>query len=213
MKIGFAAFLSLVTLIPSTPVRSNSVPSKVHPPKPREATECQLPAGWEAVVNRKSQFVVFGELHGTQQAPAFVGDVACALSAQGERVLVAVEHPSKENPAFQAAWKVPDARFPEAIKQAGWADRDDGVGSEAMLSLLVRLHQLAQRVRKSTSSRSMANGTMSKPTGFLICPGRGRTTLHKPRISGSQPPPIVTITCSFWSAMFMPVNVRSVTLA
>lgn len=106
---------------------------------------CRVPIGWPDVAARKPRFVVFGEVHGTQQAPAFIGDIACALAARGERILVAVEHSSTENDAFQKAWRLSNAQFPEALKRAGWADRDDGVGSEAMLALLVRLHHLARR--------------------------------------------------------------------
>lgn len=145
MKIGIAAFLCMAATMAVMSVGSDAKSSEARPPKFKEVPGCQLPPGWDGVVARKPRFVIFGELHGTQQSPAFVGDVACALAAKGERILVAVEHSSQDNVAFQAAWTLPDAQFPQVLKQAGWADRDDGVGSEAMLALLVRLHQLAQR--------------------------------------------------------------------
>lgn len=106
---------------------------------------CPVPAGWNTIVIRKPRYVIFGEIHGTKQAPAFVGNLACALASRGERVLVAVEHSSTENTAFQKAWRLPQARFASQLERAGWASRDDGVGSEAMLSLLVHLHQLSRR--------------------------------------------------------------------
>ncbi|WP_343528037.1 hypothetical protein [Sphingomonas sp.] len=70
------------------------------------------------------------------------------MAVKGERLLVAVEHFSIVNDDFQKAWALPDAEFVPALTKAGWAERDDGVGSEAMLAMLVRLHRLAQAGRK-----------------------------------------------------------------
>lgn len=134
---------------------------------------CPLPEGWNAVAARNPRFVIFGETHGTQQAPAFVGDVACALAVRGKRILVAVEHSSTDDAAFQAAWRLPAAQFSEAMKRAGWAGRNDGVASEAMLILLERLHQLA---RSGLSIDIVAfNGAKGEAQGrrFAHLPGQG----------------------------------------
>lgn len=114
----------------------------VVPPPARAADGCSLPDGWADVVRRDPHYVVFGEMHGTQQSPAFVGNLACALAARGERVLVAVELESRSDAAFQAAWRLPPAQFPAALLKDGWAGRRDGVGSVAMRDMLVRLHAL-----------------------------------------------------------------------
>jgi hypothetical protein len=103
---------------------------------------CSMPAGWAQIAARKPRFVVFGEYHGTQEAPAFIGDIACALVARGQSVLVAVEHDATQNAAFQAAWSLGQTQFEDALQKAGWAGREDGVGSETMFRLLVRLHSL-----------------------------------------------------------------------
>ncbi|WP_140872856.1 hypothetical protein [Sphingomonas oligophenolica] len=145
MKTGFAVIACMTTSIAGTSVNSNAIISKHLVPIRHETRECQLPPGWDAVAARKPHFVIFGETHGTQQAPAFVGDVACALAARGERVLVAVEHSSTENAILQNTWSLSDAQFPGALKRAGWSDRDDGTSSEAMSHLLLRLHRLAHR--------------------------------------------------------------------
>ena len=108
----------------------------------RAKPKCLMPDGWTQVAERKPHFVIFGENHGTEEAPTFVGDVACALAAKGERVLVAVEHDSGQNPAFQAAWSLQQSQFEAALRVAGWKGREDGVASEAMFRLLVRLHSL-----------------------------------------------------------------------
>lgn len=89
--------------------------------------------------------MVFGEIHGSAESPAFVGTVACALAARGERLLIAVEHGSTDNAAFQAAWRLPQEQFAAALQKAGWAGRKDGVASQAMLALLVRLHALKEQ--------------------------------------------------------------------
>lgn len=110
--------------------------------------ECRLPPGWDQVAARRARIVVFGEIHGTRESPAFVGNLACALTSKGERILVAVEHFSVVDGDFQKAWALPDAGFVPALVKSGWAGREDGVASEAMLAMLVRLHRLAQAGRK-----------------------------------------------------------------
>lgn len=103
---------------------------------------CETPDGWEEVESLQPQYVVFGELHGTREAPKFVENLVCALSQSGERVLLAVEHDAIHDQAFQEAWQRSDDQFEELLIQAGWKDRVDGVASEAMLSLLKRVHRL-----------------------------------------------------------------------
>ena len=84
---------------------------------------CDLPPGWNGVAQRHTKFVVFGEVHGTQEVPAFVGNLACALSEHGERVLVAIEHSAKYDAAFQAAWIGPHETFEASLRSnAGWTD-------------------------------------------------------------------------------------------
>jgi hypothetical protein len=144
-----ALYLSVSTIGASSWSAADATPHvKGHQPQSHQVTTgCSLPAGWDKVEALKPRFVVFGEMHGTQQAPAFVGALACALASQGERVLVAVEHSSSEDQAFQQAWQLPHPKFAPALKQAGWKNRQDGVGSEAMFDLIVRLHRLASEGR------------------------------------------------------------------
>jgi hypothetical protein len=114
----------------------------------RVGAACTLPDGWAAVAARKTRYVIFGEVHGTRESPAFVEATACGLAAKGERVLVGVEHESADDPALQAAWSLPHAQFPAALRRRGWAGRQDGVASEAMFALLVRLHRLKDQGRR-----------------------------------------------------------------
>ncbi|WP_322965372.1 hypothetical protein [Sphingomonas fuzhouensis] len=101
-----------------------------------------MPLGWSEVAKRHPRFVIFGEMHGTRESPAFVGDVTCALARRGERILVAIEHGAVNDKTFQAAWHLPHSAFRAAIIKVGWAGRRDGVASRAMLELLLRLHRL-----------------------------------------------------------------------
>ncbi|MBB5713212.1 hypothetical protein [Sphingomonas aerophila] len=108
---------------------------------------CTMPAGWLGVARAHPRFVIFGEIHGTREAPAFVGKVACSLANKGDRVLVAIEHSAVNDEAFQAAWRLPDPNFQAAITKVGWAGRRDGVASAAMLDLLLQLHRLKEAGR------------------------------------------------------------------
>jgi hypothetical protein len=103
---------------------------------------CTAPSGWAEVAGRGTLYVVFGEVHGTRESPAFVGSLACGLAARGERILVGVELQATDNPALQRAWRLPDDQFAPALRRIGWEGRTDGVGSEAMFRLLQRLHAL-----------------------------------------------------------------------
>lgn len=115
-----------------------------HVPTATDATPCQVPPGWDQVAAQSAKVVVFGEMHGTREAPAFVGNLACALAAKGERVLVAVEHAAIDDSDFQKAWAMPEASFVPALTKVDWAERNDGVGSESMLAMLVGLHHWAR---------------------------------------------------------------------
>ncbi len=112
---------------------------------------CTLPPGWDAVAARKTPYVIFGEYHGTEEAPAFVGNVVCALARRKQRVLVALEITSGEDPDLQAAWRRPAGAFADAAVATivDWsADRGGGPMSSATLAMLDRLHRLKTRGAK-----------------------------------------------------------------
>ena len=106
------------------------------------AIHCDLPAGWADVAELNASFVVFGELHGTNEGPSFVGSLACALGRQNKRVLVAIEHNAAENGALQSAWNSDD--FEQRLRSLLFAEGSDGRSSSAMFDLLVRLHRIKQ---------------------------------------------------------------------
>lgn len=91
------------------------------------------------------KFVIFGEIHGSVESPAFIGDVACGLLAQGKRILVGIEFHATLDGQLQAAWQLPDVEFRKQLSTIGWAGRTDGVASHAMFDLLLRLHSLKDK--------------------------------------------------------------------
>jgi len=102
---------------------------------------CQLPAGWSELAEIDPRFIIFGELHGTNEAPEFVKSVACALARENHRVLVAFEQPTQDNEALQAAWESDDD-FEERLATIGYSGRADGTASMAMFRTTTELHRL-----------------------------------------------------------------------
>lgn len=107
---------------------------------------CSLPPGWDEIDAKRPRFIIFGEMHGTAEAPAIVGQIACALAARRERVLVAVEQKAGDDAALQAAWTQTPAAFAQALPATlHWHGRLDGNASLAIRDLLVGLHDLKTR--------------------------------------------------------------------
>ncbi len=91
--------------------------------------------------------VVFGEMHGTRELPAFVGDVVTELAGRGN-VVLALEVPESDTAALTRylASDGGDAAQGELLAQPFWAaEYQDGRRSVAMLGLLdrVRSHDAA----------------------------------------------------------------------
>ncbi|HEX8307527.1 MAG TPA: hypothetical protein VF645_03820 [Allosphingosinicella sp.] len=151
-----------------------SIPAEPQGQASRQAAQtCAVPPGWSAVAARKTRFVIFGESHGTRESPAFVAATACGLAAKGERVLVAVEHNANHNDILQTAWALPPAQFATALRWTGWEGRKDGVGSQAMFELLVRLHQLKARGRRIDIVAFNGARDDSQRERFKDLPGQG----------------------------------------
>ena len=141
------------------------------PVDPGPLDGCPPPPGWEAIDKRQTRYIVFGEVHGTAEAPALVGDLACALSFRGERLLVALELGADDDAALQAAWALPDDRFAAALTHVGRPGRNDGVASRAVFALLRRLHRLREGGRPIDVLAF--NGTRAQEAAFATLPGQG----------------------------------------
>lgn len=134
---------------------------------------CSAPLGWQDVVARQPRYVVFGEVHGTREVPAFLANLACAIAANGERVLVAVEQEAEDNAALQAAWRAPSGTFEHALRGVGWEGRLDGIGSEAMFAMLMRLHEMKDRGRKIDVVAFNGFSDDAQRERFAHLPGQG----------------------------------------
>jgi hypothetical protein len=117
------------------------------------ATACSSPAGDGRAVTcagthaqniELRRIVVFGEVHGTEEAPKFVGNWICNLAAQGEAVVVGIEHPSDEQALLDSFMSTDSGEAAGVLLDSPFWMRDaqDGRTSAAMLELLEDLRKL-----------------------------------------------------------------------
>jgi len=90
-------------------------------------------------------FLVFGEVHGTREVPAFVAAYLCAAAKAQRRIALALEYPAGEQHALDAfmasGGKEQDVR--RLTGTAFWSrDRQDGRTSAAMLRMLDSIRAL-----------------------------------------------------------------------
>jgi len=106
------------------------------------ADSCVSPVDFPDAV-RAAQIVVFGEVHGTAETPALVGDFVCQLTAQGDEVLVGLEVSSAEQARIDAylVGGDSDQAAQELLKGGFWLGQD-GRASAAMRDLLATLRRL-----------------------------------------------------------------------
>ena len=176
------ASIAAAIVTPAAIAAAVATPAAVAAPAPPAAAasldpgplqRCAAPPGWDAVAKRGTRFVIFGETYGTAEAPALVGDVACTLAFDGERVLVGVALDAADDAALQAAWKLPDDRFAAALARIGWAGRRDGVASRAMVALLIRLHRLSAGGRVVDVVAFNGARDADQARRFAALPGQG----------------------------------------
>ncbi len=134
LSLSAAALLSVASLVAARPASPGHA-----------QISCSAPPGWQEVLHQNPRFVVFGEVHGTEQPPQLVGQLVCAEALKGKRVLLAVEMGANRDEALQAAWQLPSGQFAQALAKLDWVGRQDGVGSKAMFDLIVRMHLLNER--------------------------------------------------------------------
>lgn len=105
---------------------------------------CEPVPGLEPLLTPGTVLLV-GEMHGTEQAPAFVRDVACAALAAGLEVTVGLEIDRADDAAYQV-YLASDgsAAARERLLAAPFWRREfqDGRGSVAMLELMESLRAL-----------------------------------------------------------------------
>ncbi|ROP73794.1 hypothetical protein EDF74_3229 [Stenotrophomonas rhizophila] len=92
------------------------------------------------------RILVFGEIHGTAEAPRFVADWICNL-ARSSPVIVGIEHPSSEQAALDSfmSTKALEPARGILVESSFWTrDSQDGRTSIAMYAMLDRLRELRQ---------------------------------------------------------------------
>ena len=108
------------------------------------ALECQAVAGLETLL-APGAGLLLGEMHGTEQSPAFLANAVCLALKAGLPVTVALEIPREETSRIDAFLSSAGGEKDREALLAGpfWrADYQDGRRSCAMFALLERLRQL-----------------------------------------------------------------------
>lgn len=90
--------------------------------------------------------IIFGELHGTREIPAFFSDQVETLLKSGHAVHVGLEMSASEQDGLLAAMTLPEAAQHRALLELDqWRDGEDGRNSVAMARMLRHLGQLDKR--------------------------------------------------------------------
>ena len=141
MTLRFLAALVAVCLGANTPANALTSASE-DTVRNHDKAVCELPEGWNEVNVQNPDFLILGELHGSEQGPEFAEQIICALASEDQSVLLAVEFRSQFDPVWQEAWSLTPQDFANAIVDHGWRGRNDGVASEAMWRLVMTAHWL-----------------------------------------------------------------------
>jgi hypothetical protein len=104
--------------------------------------DCPTIAGFDQILdNKKYQFIVLGEFHGTNEMPQIFGDAVC-LASKERSITVALEMPETDQQLINA-YLASSGDFgakQDFLKAQIWKnDFKDGRSSEAMFSLFDRL--------------------------------------------------------------------------
>ncbi|GLR14043.1 hypothetical protein GCM10007907_28330 [Chitinimonas prasina] len=114
---------------------------------PAQALECP-PLDITALLAQQPDYVLLGEMHGTEQAPRFTGDMACQLLKTGKPVTLGLEIPSTEQARLDQYLQSDGGQAArEALLQGKHWDSNewsDGRSSQAMLALIERVRQWRQ---------------------------------------------------------------------
>jgi hypothetical protein len=99
-----------------------------------------LPGADALFAPRMPRIVWVGEIHGTAEEPALFGDLVCHAAQTGREVVVALERPHAEQPAWDRFLQ--DGDRTALLAQGLWAaPTQDGRSSQAMLALVERLRR------------------------------------------------------------------------
>src|SRR5262249_48244590 len=117
------------------------------PSAPPAAACAPAPAGLAPLVAPRA-FTIFGEIHGSEEIPAFVGLATCHAAAVGGEVVLALEIENqyqRDVDAYVASDGGPPARA--ALLAVNHWESQAGRASGAMLALIDRARELRRNVR------------------------------------------------------------------
>jgi hypothetical protein len=92
----------------------------------------------------EARLVIFGEIHGTNEIPALVGEFACWRSAQSQDIILGLEIHQAEQQAIDTYLSSAGTMADQERLTSGdfWKRIKDGRSSEAMLRLIDRVRRL-----------------------------------------------------------------------
>lgn len=135
--------LDMKSLIPLLLLASSAFANDVA--SANENTNCSWPLNMPA-----ANLLLVGEVHGTNEAPTLIGDLACASATSGSPVVVALEIPIEEQTSLDnfLASKGSDADQAALLASQFWTRQppQDGRSSAAMLKLLRTLRAEGARI-------------------------------------------------------------------
>ena len=110
---------------------------------PARASCPALPGAQALLARRGQRFIIFGEMHGTAEAPALFGDFVCLAAARGP-VVVGLEMEQDQQESLDTYLASDGAAPARAALLANrhWMRGRDGRASVAMLALVERVRQL-----------------------------------------------------------------------
>jgi hypothetical protein len=111
---------------------------------PARQRSCGAVSGLSALLKR-GNILLFGELHGTREAPAFIADVVCIAAKKRIPVSLGLEIPFDEQASIDRFLDSDGGAAAEARLTGGafWrSERQDGRSSIAMLHLIERVRAL-----------------------------------------------------------------------
>lgn len=113
-----------------------------------EAPRCQLGVASRSFASRPGDVVLLGEMHGTQETPQFLGELACLVGQTGQSLIVGLEIPRSEQTRINTYL---DSDGTSANRQALLAGPfwqrpyQDGRSSNAMSVLIERARVLRKQ--------------------------------------------------------------------
>jgi len=137
----------LAVSVPANPAESTTTTDEVAAASAIASLDCGTSVAGLDPLLVPGTIVMLGEIHGTVEIPAFVGDLACQALARGHRVLLGLEYPASEQADLEAYLTSdggPAARRALLASALWQAACPDGRSSQAIFDLIERARALHQ---------------------------------------------------------------------